>query len=192
MYNKYGDPMKVKKSLNILLNILLTIGIMICLCVIVFKLSFISIEVSGNSMLPNAYSTQEGYLLKMNSLRKIKRFDIVAADVNENDEDSRYWIKRVLGLPNEEVELKDDVLYIDGKIVQQDFAYIAKSASYTLRYTLKENEYFIMGDNREVSAYAVVLKSQIVAKDGFVYVTCQSFDEQGICTAAQKGKWVRI
>lgn len=182
--------MEAKRKLNILLNILLTLGIIICFCVIVFKLSFIRIEVSGNSMLPNAYSSQEGYMVKMNPLRKVKRFDIVAADVNQNDENSRYWIKRVLGLPNEKVVLKNDELYINEELIQQNFNFIEKSIPYHLEYTLKEKEYFIIGDNREVSAYTVITYDQIIAKNGMLYSTCNFFDEHGVCQENQKGKWV--
>ena len=50
----------------------------------------------------------------------VNRFDVVV--VNAPDENSKYhWVKRVIGLPNETIECIDDVIYIDGEPIEQDF-----------------------------------------------------------------------
>ncbi len=75
----------------------------------------------------------------------INRFDIV---VINNDEDSDKIIKRVIGLPNEIIEYRDNVLYINGKKVEAEIGFIE-----TEDFIAKTgaNEYFVLGDNRPIS-----------------------------------------
>ena len=75
------------------------------------------------------------------------RFDIVI--FKSPDDESRLFIKRVIGLPGETVEIKDGKVYIDGKVQKKniytsdlDFAGIAEK-----KLTLGETEYFVLGDN---------------------------------------------
>lgn len=88
------------------------------------------------------------------SLKKIKRFDIVSTHYpgRENEE----FIKRVIGLPGDHIEFKTDVehngdLYINGNYVEQPIkTEILRKGSYTTNnnITLKDNEYYVCGDNR--------------------------------------------
>jgi len=57
------------------------------------------------------------------------------------------FIKRVIGLPGETVEIKDEKVFIDGIPLEEE--YIMASPSYTMPATeVPENEYFVLGDNR--------------------------------------------
>ena len=78
---------------------------------------------------------------------KIERFDIV---VIENKNDSDKIIKRVIGLPNEKIEYKDNILYINGKEVKLE-AGLSFEDTEDFTATTKEGEYFVLGDNRDVS-----------------------------------------
>jgi len=69
---------------------------------------------------------------------------------------SKYFIKRVIGLPGETVQIKDGKVTIisnehpDGLVLEE--SYVKKDKIETLNYTLGEGEYFVMGDNRAGSA----------------------------------------
>ena len=97
---------------------------------------------------------------------KPKRFDIVVVRTKEDD-----IIKRIIGLPGEEIEYKDNVLYVNGKKVKE----VVKDLD-TSDFTSEElgskkipkGEYLILGDNRGNSSdsrmIGFVKKSQIMGR----------------------------
>ena len=104
------------------------------------------IIVNGDSMDPTLKDGDVMILNKMYSTEDIERFDIVVIKY-----DGRYIIKRIIGMPGDEVKIEDNTLYINGKIYVQDFL---DKDSTTENFSLKEvpeNHYFVLGDNREVS-----------------------------------------
>jgi signal peptidase I len=101
--------------------------------------------VSGESMESTLHDNDIMILNKISlSLDKIRRFDIVV--VNYQD---RYLIKRVIGLPGEEVEFKDNKLYINGEYVKEDFLdEDTVTKDFKLEGKVPDNFYFVVGDNR--------------------------------------------
>ena len=65
------------------------------------------------------------------------------------------YIKRIIGLPGESVEIKDETVYIrqkDGDVLPLDEPYIRKPPRYTFpQHKVTENDYFVLGDNRNNS-----------------------------------------
>lgn len=86
-------------------------------------------------------------VVRVSKIKEINRFDIVIAKKHDN----YLIVKRVIGLPNEKIEYKDNHLYINEKPVTESFIdlYLTKTEDFT--YTLKDDEYFLLGDNREYS-----------------------------------------
>lgn len=164
--------MKTKnKIVDILLNILLTAGIIVCVVLIVFKLCFVKVVVNGNSMKPTIDNGSKGYMIKVNKNSKIERFDVVASEYNQQSD--YYIIKRVLGLPNETISLVDNTLYVNGEQVKQEFTFNSSTTNFPITsWTLKDDEYLLVGDNRSVTIPPVVEHiSSIIAKNGFSYAT---------------------
>lgn len=82
----------------------------------------------------------------------IDRFDIVVFR-NHNDK-HMYYIKRIIGLPGETVQIQGDDIYINGELLEEDYGKEAM-ASPGCAYepiTLGEDEYFVLGDNRNDSS----------------------------------------
>ena len=111
---------------------------------------FVPIMVSGNSMVPTLNNGDVMILNKFSYLvNDIKRFDIVVVDY-ENE----YIIKRVIGLPGDYVEYKNDILYVNGKKIKEEY-----DREYTEDFNLNDlsiekianNYYLVLGDNRPIS-----------------------------------------
>lgn len=108
------------------------------------------ITMSGQSMIPVIQSEEVVLLNRLSYLfQKPERYDIVAFE----KEDTKLNIKRVLGLPGETVQVKDGFLYIDDQKIESDdgFDIVALAGLAENPVVLKENEYFLLGDNRENS-----------------------------------------
>ena len=86
-------------------------------------------------------------VVRVSKIKEIKRFDIVIAKKHDN----YLIVKRVIGLPNEKIEYKDNHLYINEKPVTESFIDLYLTKTEDFAYTLKDNEYFLLGDNREYS-----------------------------------------
>ena len=106
------------------------------------------VVVSGDSMYPN-YKDNEVLLLSKLS-DDIERFDVVV--INNDDK----IIKRIIGLPGDTVEYKDNVLYINGEKVKEDYKHgetydfdVSEISKYE---KIPKGYYLVLGDNREVSA----------------------------------------
>lgn len=72
---------------------------------------------------------------------------------NDNGEGSKLLIKRVIGLPGDKIEIKDDQLYINGKAYHEDYLKdgytpIVEIPAEGESITVPDNSYFCMGDNR--------------------------------------------
>lgn len=118
---------------------------------------FAPIVVDGFSMMPTLHN---GDRMIVNKLGKANRFDIIVFHAPEQKD----YIKRVIGLPGDTVEYKNDTLYING--VAQEEPYLEKykqqnyEGPFTEDFTLEEiigektvpeGELFVLGDNRRSS-----------------------------------------
>ncbi|MGJ9459351.1 signal peptidase I [Oceanobacillus sp. CF4.6] len=150
----------------------------VVLAVILRSTIFASYVVDGESMEPTLY---DGNLLMVNKivydLTDIDRFDVIVFHANEEDD----YVKRVIGLPEDEIEYKNDQLFVNGELVEEKFlnAYVQASDSkpFTNNFTLvettgvqkvPENKLFVMGDNRQDSldsrSFGFISTDQIVGK----------------------------
>lgn len=101
-----------------------------------------------------------------------KRGDVIIFKFPGGEEKQKYFIKRIIGLPGETVDIKNGVVTIfnsknpNGLVLNE--AYIAEPPKNTLTVTVETGHYFVMGDNRDVSydsrSWGTLEKSEIVGK----------------------------
>ena len=135
--------------------------IIIIVAVVLIRTFIITpVKVDGDSM---KETLNDNDILLLYKLGSIKRFDIVVLD---EAYDNEKIIKRVIGMPGETVSIKNDKIYINGKIIDNSFAYGATSD--VDKIELGEDEYFILGDNRLISKdsryFGPVTKGEIIGK----------------------------
>lgn len=91
-----------------------------------------------------------------------KRGDIVVFP--DPDNVSQDYIKRIIGLPGETVEGKDGVVYIDGKPLTENYLKETPEGDFG-PYTIPDNCYWMMGDNRNISLDARYWENKYVNKE---------------------------
>jgi signal peptidase I len=149
----YFNP---KPQRNILTDIILkwVVDVVVAVAFAVFIIIFLGEKTSvvGNSMAGKIKSGQEILIDKMSyELRDIRRFDVIVYRSGSTGDDE-FVIKRVIGLPGETIQIVDSKIYIDGTQLEDTYykgSY--ESGSVSEKLTIGEDEYFVMGDNRNLS-----------------------------------------
>lgn len=180
MENVKVKKRRVRKS-NFFVELIKVLIISFFLFVIITTQVARKTVVDGTSMVP---TLEDGEQVVINVLATkigtINRFDIVVFQHEEN-----YLVKRVIGLPLETIEMRRDVLFINGKEVAQPFLDTPyheewskdnrnKNFSNDFKITLKEDEYVVLGDNRPFSKdsssrdFGSVHKDDIIGIGGWI------------------------
>lgn len=159
--------------------------------VILLFVNFVAhpVRVDGRSMYPTLKDGEFGFTnVGGVLLNGVERGDIVVVTMEEEGQKT-HWVKRVIGLPGDTVSCVNDVVYINGKVLDET-KYIAPDYRQSLvdkfgyfnkvpnadntnvedfeEVKLGDDEYYVMGDNRPYSKdsryVGTVKKSQIFAK----------------------------
>lgn len=167
-----------------------TIGIAVLLAVFFRAFFFSSYVVEGESMMP---TLEDGNLLIVNKIGyeigELHRFDVIVFHASETDD----YVKRVIGLPGDEVVYQNDKLYINGKYYPETYLKRFKekflSGRLTGDFTLKEltgkervpeGHIFVLGDNRRGSHdsrhFGFVPIEQVVGKVNLRYWPMDEMD----------------
>lgn len=140
-----------------------TIGIAIVLAVFFRTFFFSSYIVDGESMMP---TLENGNLLIINKIvdevDDLEQFDVIVFHATPEDD----FVKRIIGLPGDKVEYKNDVLYINDKAVKEPYLdkykvglnkekltgdFTLKGISHGVNDVVPKDHIFVLGDNRKDS-----------------------------------------
>lgn len=179
----YEKEKKINKStIHEILSTLFYCGVAVFLAfVLVFSVGM-KISMVGVSMEPALYNGQE--VLVNRFIYKItspKRGDVIAFLPNGN-QNSHYYLKRIVGLPGENIQIIDGYVYINGERLPEDE--YDKMADYGIaenEIQLGSDEYFVLGDNRNMSEDSRsgnigAVKKDTIAGKAWFHLSC---DEEG-------------
>lgn len=107
------------------------------------------------SMLPYAFGDYEIgdiVIIDVDLQTRFSYFHLFSQLFAKKDSDT-FWIKRVVGLPGDELYFDGNVYYRNGVLVEEDFVKDQKILSYPIDTTIivPEDHVFVMGDNRNIS-----------------------------------------
>ena len=124
---------------------LLPYVIIILVVVLIRTFIMTPVQVDGASMYPTFEDKEILFLKKYD--HSFKRFDVIVFDYKGSR-----LIKRIVGLPGETIEYKNNKLYVDGEQVAENFDRNADTEDFKLEDigydVIPEGKYFVMGDNR--------------------------------------------
>ena len=86
------------------------------------------------------------------------------------DDESRVFVKRIIGIPGDIVEIKNDTVYVNGEQLEEPYLKESMALGQNMVFEVPADSYFVMGDNRNISNDArywnntYVKKEQIIGK----------------------------
>ena len=169
----------MKRDYKPIIKDVISYGLIILAVVCIRLFIFDPVRVDGPSMDTTLKNGEVVILNKFEYRKKdIERYDVVVIKITDpSSKETKQIIKRVIGLPNEVIEIKDNKVYADGKELDSSFT-SSKSDDFDMsKIGLKKipgDSYLVMGDNREVSLdsryseVGTIKKEQIIGKASIV------------------------
>ena len=178
---RYERRIEEKNYFVMAVKVLTDIAVVIGVAVFLFVYFLNDVKVSGTSMEPT-FSDEDVLLLDKFSygFADAKRFDIIAFTLDNSD---TVYIKRVIGLPGETIQIKDGSIYINDKLLTdiKSAEAILNAGDAIEKILLGEDEYFVLGDNRnnsEDSRFAsigMVKEANIIGKAWLEVTSLEDF-----------------
>ena len=159
-----------KKSLKkeIIENLVLA-GVMFTFVFLMGKFVLINAKIPSESM-QNTIMVHDRIFGNRLAYKKSgpKRYDIIIFKYPDNE--SVYYIKRVIGLPGDTIDIRNGHVYINDEEqpAREDFCPetgVTDEGEMTFPITVPQNAYFVLGDNRENSADSRYWENHFVSKD---------------------------
>ena len=173
---------KSKSTAREVLDWILYIGIVLILSWLIVTFVGVRTVVDGQSMEP---TLQDGNNLIVDKLsyrfRDPKRYEIIVFPYKY--EENTYYIKRIIGLPGETVQILEGEIYIDGEKLEEDYGVseITDPGIAAEEIELAGDEFFVLGDDRENSEdsrmadVGAVKRSYIYGKVWFIVSPWEDF-----------------
>ncbi|MBQ9766383.1 MAG: signal peptidase I [Lachnospiraceae bacterium] len=182
---RYERRIEEKNYVVSVVRALTDIAVVVAIAIFLFVYFGDNVKIAGTSMEPT-FSDEAVLLLDKftYAYKDAERYDVVAFNIEGSD---TVYIKRIIGLPGENVQIRYGKIYINGKELKDDVVKdaekIINAGVYEKEIKLGEDEYFVLGDNRNSSedsrftTIGNVKKENIIGK---AWLEVTSLDDFGL------------
>lgn len=156
-----------------ILPVIIALGI-----VVVLRTFFVGMfYVPSESMVPTLEINDHVVVTKLSyKMHEPQRGDVVVFKYPPNEEQGLKevdYVKRLIGLPGETLEIKDNTVFINGKPLKEPYLNVDTNMPDYGPITVPEAQYFMMGDNRNYSSdsrvWGYVPEEYLIGKAQFIY-----------------------
>ena len=128
-------------------TLILSSILVVLITLFINKFIIFRVYIPSESMYPTIKKHDYLMALKLYKLDNLKRGDIL---VFESEELNDLLIKRLIGLPGDEISITNGKVMVNGEIIEENYVE-NNEFDYTGKFKVPENKYFFLGDNRSNS-----------------------------------------
>ena len=171
----YQMRKKQRQQREIVIQYVLKFVGVVLLAFLLVRFVCFSFTIQGDSMSPT-FERGEKHLVNrlIYQIKGPSRYDVVI--FKSDDKNGNYYVKRVIGLPGEKVQIKNGRIYVNGKKTKAFSSQKILSAGLAAdEITLKSKQYFVVGDNYNNSedsrsaSVGNIKRTNIIGKVGIKY-----------------------
>lgn len=168
---KLAEKTPLQRELREVLGWVVYVLIIVCATYLIVTYVGQRTKVSGGSMQPTLQDNDNLIVDKISyRFRDPKRFEIIVFPYKYQE--NTYYIKRIIGLPGETVQIIDGYVYINGEILEEPYEVdVIDDGKYGIAaepIELGPDEYFVLGDNRNGSADSREAHVGLIHEDEFI------------------------
>lgn len=140
------ENFKSSEMKKIFSNWIIPIVSALIIAFIINKFVIFQVEIPSGSMIPTLNINDRLFATRVYNNQNLERGDMVIFNFEPKNE---LFIKRLIGLPSDYVEINSGVVSVNGEILEEN--YIKELGNFTGSYQVPRDEYFFLGDNRNSS-----------------------------------------
>lgn len=143
--NHKEEQLKNKSKSNFLKEWGIPIVVVFGLAMLINKFVFFNVYIPSESMVPTLNVGDKLMVTRIHNTHNIKRGDVVVFYSHELQETV---IKRVIGIPEDHIEIDNGIVSINGKVIQEDYVENNEYNNTKLVFDVPDDKFFFLGDNR--------------------------------------------
>ena len=156
-------------------------GIILAVAIIIVAVAVLCTfyVVDGESMESSMHDGQYVLVEKVSYIYNAPARGDIAVIRFPGDPDNKKYIKRIIGLPGETLEILDNKVYIDGQAINEFYLNSNTKTLLNQKIIIPGDEYFLMGDNRQNSNdsrnWGLCPKNEIIGRAWIIFIPTKDF-----------------